>query len=658
MPSARRAQCKGAGNPLENQAVFGRWASLGLRKMGELDPRESEDPLQSDLRALRAENAALRARNASLEAVCEFINDAVFVRDLHGRYLTINTAGARLLGKSVEQVVGKIDTELFSPDTVNQIIESDREVITEGSTRNYERILEAAGCVRSYLTTKGPFRDDQGRVIGVIGIARDITEGKRLETERQKALERLRLQIARLPLGYIHIDANGRVVDWNPAAERLFGYDKEEAVGKPCLELIVPAPIDAHVQEIVRRIWAGDMHAHSVNENRAKDGNIITCEWFNTPLIEADGSFAGVISLAQDVTERKRAEEALARDALLLANVRDCVIVTDLEGIVTFWNEGATRLFGWRADEMVGRPMVERVPESARARMAAESQAIVLGKDFSGELEDYRKDGSRVWIDARVTRITDATGRPVGLIGLAHDITDRKLGEEALREYAERLQGLSRRVVEVQEEERRHLARELHDEIGQSLTAIGINLQAVKRSCGASMLPQLEECIGIVDSAIQQVRHLSLDLRPTMLDDLGLVSALRWYLDHQAQRVGYRARLAADADDVCVCPAIATAAFRVAQEALTNVARHARARRVNVRLRLRDGAVRLVVRDDGAGFNPKATLRRGGNGEGLGLLGMRERAALLGGRVSIHSAPGRGTEVRLIVPLEQAAKRD
>jgi signal transduction histidine kinase len=154
------------------------------------------------------------------------------------------------------------------------------------------------------------------------------------------------------------------------------------------------------------------------------------------------------------------------------------------------------------------------------------------------------------------------------------------------------------------------------------------------------------------------VRDLSLDLRPAMLDDLGLVSALRWYLDLQAKRVGYKARLAADTNDVRISPAIEIAAFRVAQEALTNVARHARARRVNVRLRVRDGALRLVIRDDGGGFDADAILRRGRRGEGLGLLGMRERAALLGGQVMIRSAPGRGTEVRLLIPLEQAAQRD
>jgi PAS domain S-box-containing protein len=398
------------------------------------------------------------------------------------------------------------------------------------------------------------------------------------------------------------------------------------------------------------------MDAHGVNENRTKDGRIITCEWFNTPLTDAEGRLAEVISLAQDITERKRAEDALARDALLLANVRDSVIVTDLEGIVTYWNEGATRLFGWQAEEVLGRPLTERVPEEAWARMAAATRALLDGGEFAGEWEDYRKDGSRIWIDARVARITDATGTPVGLMGLSHDISDRKRAEEARREYAERLQVLSRRVVEVQEEERRRLARELHDEIGQTLTAIGISLQPMKRSCTPAMRPHLEECIAVVDRAIQQVRHLSLDLRPSMLEDLGLVATLRWDLDRQARRVGYEARFVADPEVVRLSPAVAIAAFRVAQEALTNVARHAGARRVGVTLRLRDGSLRLAVRDDGAGFDPEATLRCAEGGRGLGLLGLRERAALLGGRLAVRSAPGRGTEVRLTVPLARSGE--
>ena len=275
--------------------------------------------------------------------------------------------------------------------------------------------------------------------------------------------------------------------------------------------------------------------------------------------------------------------------------------------------------------------------------------ARVSGGEFDPVIE-YRVQvpgkGWR-WMSDSGTVIRNEDGSPVAVVGTVRDVTDKKRAEGRLRD-------LSRRLIEVQEEERRRLARELHDEVGQTLTAIALGLRAAGRSCGAAAGPHIEECIGVVDGAIRQIRNLSLDLRPPMLDDLGLVATLRWLLDRQAGLAGYRARFVADPDEGRLDPAVATAAFRVAQEALTNVARHAGARHVVVRLRLRGGGLELVVADDGGGFDPGAALGSGARGEGLGLLGMRERAALLGGRLAIRSAPGRGAVVRLTIPTGRA----
>ncbi len=394
--------------------------------------------MTDELKALTVEIAALRTRCATLEAVVESFPDAVFVKDLRGCYVMLNASGARLIGKSVDEVIGVDDSRLFVSESARRIAEVDQAIITERSSRTFEEVATTAAGTRCYLTTKVPYLDEQGRLVGIIGIARDVTENRRLQTDRDRLLDRVRLQIDRLPLAYILMDADRRVIERNPAAQSVFGYTKDEVLGRDCVDLIAPLPLNDALQETLRRVWAGDMNAHSIKENITQDNNMIIYNWYNAPLLDEDGRFVGLISLAQEITERKRAEESLARDAQLLASVRDSLQVTDLEGIVTYWNEGSTRLFGWHAQEMLGRHMTDRVPETGRAAMLAEIQAIVEGKDFSGEWEDYRKDGSRIWIDARVTRITDANGSPIGLIGVAHDISDRKQAEDALRQSEER----------------------------------------------------------------------------------------------------------------------------------------------------------------------------------------------------------------------------
>ncbi|MDQ6733364.1 MAG: sensor histidine kinase [Nitrospirota bacterium] len=229
---------------------------------------------------------------------------------------------------------------------------------------------------------------------------------------------------------------------------------------------------------------------------------------------------------------------------------------------------------------------------------------------------------------------------------------DRKQAEAALRQTHERLQALSQRLMHVQEQERRHLSRDLHDEIGQALTAVKMNLQTLQRVIDAPHIaPPLSDSINIIDHIMQHVRDLSLDLRPSLLDDLGLVSAVRWYVARQAERAGWEANTLAE-DSLSHLPAdMAVACYRVVQEAITNVMRHAQARHVNVGLHKDDRELRIVVSDDGVGFDVMHAQQRAAQGESLGLLGMEERIRLLEGRLSIRSSSGTGTEVTASIPL-------
>jgi signal transduction histidine kinase len=230
--------------------------------------------------------------------------------------------------------------------------------------------------------------------------------------------------------------------------------------------------------------------------------------------------------------------------------------------------------------------------------------------------------------------------------------------EKAQRELArayQRLRRLTRRLEAAKEDERRHIARELHDEMGPTLTAVIINLQLLLESPDkGDAADRVADTIDLVDRLIDRVRDLSLDLRPPLLDELGLLPALKGYLESQANRTGIEIKVIDDGPTKALPAEIEIAAFRVVQEAVTNVIRHASASQAIVTVTRENGELLLRVKDDGRGFDVRATLD-GASAKTLGLLGMQERVGILGGEVEIDSAPGRGTEVRARVPVEVAA---
>jgi signal transduction histidine kinase len=277
-------------------------------------------------------------------------------------------------------------------------------------------------------------------------------------------------------------------------------------------------------------------------------------------------------------------------------------------------------------------------------------KAALAGKPIAPSVPapDFEREHRRLLTDElalEVNRLKMANAR------LQQEIKKRMRAEKMLKESRRRLQTLSRQLLQAQESERRHIARELHDEIGQALTVIKINLQSLTRSSSA-LTPRLEESIGIVERTLEQVRNLSLDLRPSILDDLGLVAAVRWYLDRQAQRAGFVVQLITEPLPDALAPELDTACFRVIQEAVTNIVRHARATQVRVTLTRVDDELHLQVHDNGVGFDVAAARTRAARGASLGLLGMRERVMLLGGRLEVLSGPSRGTEVQARFPLD------
>ena len=265
-------------------------------------------------------------------------------------------------------------------------------------------------------------------------------------------------------------------------------------------------------------------------------------------------------------------------------------------------------------------------------------------------IDSLKRGATDYVLKERLARLVPAVHRALQEV---KERVERKLAEKKREEYSCKLQVLSRRLVETQESERRHLARELHDEIGQALTVAQLNLQALLQSPGTKkQVPRLKESLTAIDRVLEQVHDISLNLRPSILDDLGLEPALRWYTKRQAALVGLKARFHADPLGQRLDPVIETECFRVAQGALTNVVRHAQAKTLKVELRKEAGQLHLRVRDDGIGFDVPAVWQEAVRGATLGLLSMEERAALAGGGLEFKSVPGKGTEVHVWFPLK------
>jgi PAS domain S-box-containing protein len=404
------------------------------------------------------------------------------------------------------------------------------------------------------------------------------------------------------------------------------------------------------------------------------DGQELWARVASVPIGDTEGPVTGAAVAVTDIDALKRGAEALraieARYRTLVENVRDYAIFRlDAEGVVTDWTAGAESVKGYTSEEVVGRHVAlfytpEAVAVGDPARELAE--AASTGR---AEREDWRvrKGGARFWANEIATAIRDTEGRLVGFTKISRDLTDRRLAEAAAEQVqlAVARDDLRRRLAAAEEAERRRLARELHDQLGQQLTAFRLGLDEAARlaathegeraAADAPLLRRLAQLQALTGRMTAGARYLALELRPPELDDLGLESALTSFVAEWSVRYGVTADVAVTGGDGRAIPAeIDSTLYRIVQEALTNVAKHADATQVSVIVEKPDGEVRLIVEDDGRGFDPEGDATRVRSERRLGLAGMRERAALVGGTVAVESSPGGGTALYVRLPVDRA----
>ncbi len=380
-----------------------------------------------------------------------------------------------------------------------------------------------------------------------------------------------------------------------------------------------------------------------------------------TVLIAGVGLFT-VLRLIRDVTERQQAEEALAAAHAFRQTIIDGVA----EEIMVIGADYRVRLMNRAAREFSsgGAGVSESLlcyQVSHRRETPCDGTECPCPLEWVRESgqpvtlvhEHYQANGERRLVEIVASPLWGADGAFQGIIESMRDITERKRAEEALQQHTERLRALTAQMAEVAEDERQRLARELHDQVGQNLTALGINLNIIRTQLPAEaatlLRSRLDDSQSLVEQTAERIRDVMANLRPPVLDDYGLVAALHWYAEQFARRTDIS--VAVEGEDAVprLAAHVENALFRIAQEALTNVAKHAQATQVTVTVEVDGGSLRLIVADDGLGFDPSTTIRahlaEPDGGRGWGLLNMTERAEAVGGRCRIESDPRRGTQV-------------
>jgi PAS domain S-box-containing protein len=449
---------------------------------------------------------------------------------------------------------------------------------------------------------------------------------------------------------------DGIITSWNEGAHRIFGYTAAEAVGQH-ITLIIPPDRQAEETMILGRLRKGERIEHFETVRARKDGTLLDISVTISPLRDLSGEIVGASKVARDITPQKLVERAMReseeRFRAIVETTPECVKLVAADGTLLHMNAPGLRMVGADCAEMVvGKNVYDLIDVKDRDRFRAFNERICRGEKGTLEFDIVGLQGKRCRMETHAAPLRSADGTVVQL-AVTRDITDRVEAEQAVREKE-----LSARLLTVQDEERRRMARELHDGVGQLLAAIGMNaakLEKEKANLTPDTIRCMEENAELIKQASAEIRTMSYLFHPPLLDEMGLRSALNWYLGGFAERSKFVAKLdvgenwerLSEDEELCL--------FRIAQECLTNVHRHSGGSTVRVSLLRTPQEVRLEVADDGKGMEAE-TLSRIASGatSGVGLRGMRERLRQLGGCMEVQSN-GKGTTFVAAIPLSPSA---
>ena len=646
-----------------------------------------------DLTEQKSSEQALRKSEEQFRRLFEDAPMGICLVGPDGLIQQANPAMTHLTGYAEHEIVGQTYALYTHPDDLTGNLDLTRQLF-EGKHTNYEykkRYICKSGELKWVSVFVSAMHHESAVGPTAVAVVEDITEQKRYE----ESLTEMNVALAHAMPGISQIDESGCYISVNENYANFLGREPSELLGRSWESMEYPEdlPIAHKAYNTMRQTGTGEFEARGIR----KDGSMF---YKHVLMVKADRVKNPGVSLhcfMRDISERKEVETALQ---ISEQSIRELYEITSAQSTTFEEKIRALLHLGCQRFQLPIGTLTKLIEENLELEFLHdptqswnEHTLVPICDSFCGKtitqsapliFEDvsatewkhtsaYKSLGLEAYIGTKLLVGNRVYGSLCFLDRKAHgakftpsDIhflqlmarwiggeLERKHAKDALHEANERLLTLSQQLLTVQETERRQLAHDLHDEIGQTLTVVKLNLQTLQSGKPAASVPgALQDSMQILDHMLKHVRELSLDLRPSMLDDLGLVSAVRWFVNRQAERAGWKTEILIEDTLPNLPPDFATASFRVIQEALTNVMRHAQATHVRVHLQIHQRHLEILVADNGVGFDSLKILEQAASGQSFGLLSMQERIRFLDGRITITSQRGQGTRIKATLPVQ------
>ncbi len=602
-----------------------------------------------DVSEQRLAEEALRQSEEGYRRLFEQSRDAIYLIAADGRITNLNSAATELFGYTREELLSMSVQSLYADPSIRSEVFG--EALERGGLKDFALAFRRKdGGVRECVVTTTVLRNAEGSFVGFQTAIRDVTEQKQLERALRESEEHYRSVFEQSMDALYVVDVDGRAIEANQRWLDMFGYTREELMSLRASDVYVD-PSDR--EDFLRKMESDDYVEDDVLMKR-KDGSVFTCHRTVTARRDSTGTIVAFQGIMRDVTEQRRIQETLQdreqKYRSLFEQSREAISIVAFEGAVLDANQAWLDLFGYERQDLPGLNVADLYADPRQRNDFLRRMAE------DGYVEDelwYRKrDGAPVLCDRSVTAWKNEYGTTVAFQAFVRDITEERSLQQELQSHADQLRLLAQRVQEAREEERTGIARELHDRLGQEITALKLDLYRLKAGLqaeGSAHAGQVESMEHLLDEAADDVRRISSELRPGVLDDIGLTGAIEWQVAELRKRTGISFAVTLPDEMPGLDESRRTALFRVFQELLTNVVRHSHADVVQVGIEVHAESVVMTVVDNGRGISPRELE----DGASIGIVGMRERLQPFGGELRYESTPGGGTTARVLMPSSQ-----